>query len=160
MQHGLSYSIFGVLKMKISCNGKSKLKSFEGLRLVAYQCAAGVWTIGWGHTSGVKEGNKITVGQAELFLTSDLIPFENAINRLVKVTITQNQFDALICLIFNIGITAFTNSTLLKKLNAGDYAGASNQFLVWNKITLNGIKKPSLGLTQRRQSEKELFDRA
>ncbi|MWP61063.1 lysozyme [Gilliamella sp. Pas-s25] len=146
--------------MKISINGKSKLKSFEGLRLIAYQCSAGVWTIGWGHTTGVKEGDKITIGQAEIFLTGDLVQFENAVNKLVKVPINQNQFDALILLIFNIGITAFTGSTLLRKLNAGDYSGASNQFLVWNKIRVNGVKKPSLGLTQRRQAEKELFDRA
>lgn len=146
--------------MKTSCNGRSKLKSFEGLRLVAYQCSAGVWTIGWGHTVGVKEGDKITIGQAEIFLSGDLVQFENAINRLVNVPLSQNQFDALICLIFNIGITAFSTSTLLKKLNNRDYAGASKQFLVWDKISLNnGVKKPSLGLIQRRQSEKELFDR-
>lgn len=146
--------------MKTSINGKSKLKSFEGLRLIAYQCSAGIWTIGWGHTSGVKEGDKITAGQAEIFLTGDLVQFENALNKLIRVPVNQNQFDALICLIFNIGITAFTTSTLLKKLNAGDYKGASDQFLQWNKITINGVKKPALGLIQRRQLEKELFDRA
>lgn len=145
--------------MRTSVNGKSKIKAYEGLRLEAYRCSANVWTIGWGHTEGVKDGDRITIGQAELFLTGDLVQYEKALNNLVKVPLNQNQFDALISLIFNIGITAFKNSTLLRKLNTNDYVGASEQFLVWNKITLNGIKKTSQGLSNRRQAEKELFDR-
>lgn len=145
--------------MRTSVNGKSKIKAYEGLRLEAYLCSANVWTIGWGHTKGVKAGDRITIGQAEIFLTGDLVQYEKALNQLVKVPLNQNQFDALISLIFNIGITAFTDSTLLRKLNANDYLGASEQFLVWNKIALNGIKKTSQGLSNRRQSEKELFDR-
>lgn len=159
MQLGQSYFIYWVLKMKISNNGKSILKNFEGLRLIAYQCQAGVWTIGWGHTNGVKKGDQITITQAEKFLDEDLIYYENYINKVVRVVLNQNQFDALVCLIFNIGITAFTDSTLLKKLNGGDFSGASNQFLVWNKININGFKQVSPGLAHRRQSEKMLFDK-
>lgn len=145
--------------MKTSNNGKSILKNYEGLRLIAYQCQACVWTIGWGHTNGVKKGDQITITQAEHLLDDDLIYYENHINKVVRVALNQNQFDALICLIFNIGITAFTNSTLLRKLNAGDYSGASNQFLLWDKITINGVKQVSPGLAHRRQSEKMLFDK-
>lgn len=144
--------------MKTSNNGKSILKNFEGVHLTAYQCQAGIWTIGWGHTNGVKRGDQITISQAEKFLNADLIYFENAVNQLVRVELNQNQFDALICLVFNIGITKFSTSTLLKKLNSGDYAGASNQFLVWNKITVNNEQQISNGLVSRRKTEKLLFD--
>ena len=147
------------VKMKTSENGKSELKKREGCKLIAYLCAAGAPTIGTGHTKGVKIGDVITQEQADRYLADDLIKFEYEVNRLVKVHLTQNQFDAIISLVFNIGASAFATSTLLRKLNAGDFRGASEQFLVWNKITVNGVRQVSNGLSKRRQEEKEQFDR-
>ena len=139
--------------MKTSLNGLKIIKDFEGLRLKAYKCSAGVWTIGYGHTSGVKEGDVITKEQAEKYLKKDVISFENTVNGVVKVKLNQNQFDALVSLVFNIGSGAFKKSTLLKKLNAGDYDGASEQFLVWVKAGGQTLK----GLVNRREQERALF---
>lgn len=133
--------------------GKDILKVREELRLKAYLDGGGVPTDGWGHTKGVKLGDVITVQQAEDFLSMDLYDIELAINRLVHVDINQNQYDALVCLVFNIGITAFTKSTLLRKLNAGDAYGAADQFDVW--VFDNG--KKINGLVLRRKIEKTLF---
>ena len=119
--------------MNISQNGINLIKQFEGLRLKAYQCAAGVWTIGYGHTSGVKKGDKITPKQAEDFLRSDLEKFENAINNLVIAELNQNQFDALVSFVFNIGINAFKQSTMLKFLNNNSFPLAARQFDRWIK---------------------------
>ena len=119
--------------MQTSQNGIDLIKQFEGLRLEAYQCAAGVWTIGWGHTNGVKKGDKITLAQAEDFLRSDLEKFENAINNLVKTELNQNQFDALVSFVFNIGINAFKQSTMLKFINNGHFPLAAGQFDRWIK---------------------------
>jgi lysozyme len=96
---------------------------------------------------------KITAGQAESLLRKDITWVEKAVNKLVVVPLTQNQFDALSSLVFNIGEGGFANSTLLRLLNAGDYEGAANQFLRWNKqkgVTLKG-------LTKRREEERKLF---
>ena len=142
--------------MQTSQNGINLIKQFEGLRLKAYQCAAGVWTIGWGHTSGVKKGDKITSRQAEDFLRSDLEKFENAINNLVKAELNQNQFDALASFVFNIGINAFKQSTMLKFLNNNSFPLAAGQFDRW--IKSNG--KVLEGLVKRRKAEKELFLKA
>ncbi|MDC9592489.1 lysozyme [Xenorhabdus sp. IM139775] len=142
--------------MEISETGINKLKSYEGLRLKAYPDPATgsvPWTIGYGHTKGVKPGQVITVQQAEAFLRQDLIPIYGAIERLVKVPITQGQFDALCSFIFNLGIGNFTHSTLLKKLNAGDYQGAAGEFLKWDRA--NG--KELTGLCMRRESEQKTF---
>lgn len=139
--------------MKTSLNGLKIIKDFEGLRLKAYKCSAGVWTIGYGHTSGVKEGDVITKEQAEKYLKKDVISFENTVNGVVKVKLNQNQFDALVSLVFNIGSGAFKKSTLLKKLNAGDYDSASEQFLVWVKAGGQTLK----GLVNRREQERALF---
>ena len=142
--------------MNISDNGIELIKQFEGLRLEAYQCSAGVWTIGWGHTSGVKQGDKITTEQALDFLRSDLEKFENAINNLVTVKLNQNQYDALVSFVFNIGINAFKQSTMLKFLNAGHYPLAAGQFDLW--IYSSG--KKTQGLINRRKKEKDLFLKA
>ena len=124
----------------------------------AYLCPAKVWTIGIGTTvypNGlkVKKGDKCTQEQALEYLQHDLKSFEKTVNDSVKVDLTQNQFDALVSLTYNIGSTAFKNSTLLKKLNAKDYAGAADQFLVWNK----GGGKVLKGLVRRRDAERALF---
>ena len=140
--------------MIISKNGLDLIKHFESLQLKAYKCSANVWTIGYGHTKNVKEGDRISQDQANCFLMQDLYSVERAIIRLVKVKINQNQFDALCSLIFNIGISAFNKSTLLAKLNTGDYVGAAEQFRRWNKV--NNVVMA--GLVRRRQAEEDLFN--
>lgn len=137
------------------------IKEHEGLRLVAYLDSVGVWTIGYGDTGkDVVKGLTITKEQAENRLRKRLVEFEGYVNKAVKVKLTQNQFDALVSLVYNIGPTNFNESTLLRKLNAGDYVGAANQFLVWNKGRVDGMLKVINGLTNRRKSERELFLRA
>ena len=140
--------------MIISKNGLDLIKHFESLQLKAYKCSANVWTIGYGHTKNVKEGDRICEDQANCFLMQDLYSVERAIIRLVKVKINQNQFDALCSLIFNIGISAFNKSTLLAKLNKEDYVGAAEQFRRWNKV--NNVVMA--GLVRRRQAEEDLFN--
>ncbi|CDG18253.1 lysozyme [Xenorhabdus doucetiae] len=142
--------------MEISESGINKLKSYEGLRLKAYPdpaTGAAPWTIGYGHTKGVKPGQVITAQQAEAFLHQDLISIYGAIERLVKVPLTQGQFDALCSFIFNLGIGNFTHSTLLKKLNAGDYQGAAGEFLKWDRA--DGSELTDLRI--RRESEQKMF---
>lgn len=137
----------------IGTRGIALIREFEGLRLEAYKCPAGVWTIGFGTTQGVRPGMKITYSQAEEMLRRDLTSFETAVKNLVKVQLTSNQYDAIICFVYNIGINAFAKSTFLRKLNAKDYAGAANQFTRWNKAG----GKVLAGLTRRREAEKKLF---
>ena len=141
--------------MKISQAGIDLIKSFEGCSLTAYKCPAGVWTIGYGHTSGVRAGQKITQKQAEEFLKSDLTLYEKGVEKAVRVKLNQNQFDALVSFSYNCGVGALRNSTLLKKLNAGDYKGSSAEFPRWNKA--NG--RILAGLKRRRAAEKALFDK-
>ena len=140
--------------MIISKNGLDLIKQFESLQLKAYKCSANVWTIGYGHTKNVKEGDRISQDQANCFLMQDLYSVERVIVHLVKVKLNQNQFDALCSLIFNIGISAFKKSTLLAKLNNGDYIGAAEQFRRWNKV--NNVVMA--GLVRRRQAEEDLFN--
>ena len=130
------------------------IKNFEGERLKAYQCSAGVWTIGVGHTKGVKPNDRVTKEESRKLFAQDLITFKFEMLPLVKVDVTQGQFVALLSFVFNLGITSFKTSTLLKKLNQGDYVGASNEFLRWKYA--NG--KVEKGLLNRRQAEKALFD--
>jgi len=139
--------------MKTSKKGIELIKKYEGLKLKAYKCSAGVWTIGYGHTKNVKQGDVITEGQAEILLIYDLFDFENCIKKNVTIPLTQNQFDALVSLCFNIGCGNFLKSTLLKKLNEGKIAEAAKEFLKWNKAD----GKELAGLTKRRQEEMELF---
>lgn len=134
--------------------GINLIKEFEGCRLKSYLCPAGIWTIGYGHTQGVKPDMVITQLDAERFLRQDLKRFEDAISTLVKVSLTPNQFSSLVSFVYNVGINAFKNSTLLRKLNQKDYKGAANELLRWDKV--NG--KPLLGLTKRRIAEKDLFE--
>jgi lysozyme len=143
--------------MKTSTNGINLLKNFEAFRGKAYQDVVGIWTIGYGTTRingvPVKFSDVCNEQQAVEYLQSDLVKFETVINEDVKVPVTQNQFDALACFTYNVGIGAFGSSTLLRKLNAGDYSGAANQLLLWNKAG----NKVVAGLTNRRQSERSLF---
>ena len=139
--------------MKTSDVGIELIKKYEGCVLKAYKCPSGVWTIGYGHTNGVKSGMQITKTQALDYLKQDLSTFENVVTNYVKVPLNQNQFDALVSFSFNCGTGALKTSTLLQKLNSSDYNGAANEFLKWNKS--NG--KVLNGLVRRRQEEKELF---
>lgn len=139
--------------MRTSPEGVALIKEFEGLRLGAYLCSAGVLTIGYGHTGGVKKTDRITEQQAEQYLQDDLKKFENGVLRLVRVPLTQNQFDALVCFAYNLGVGSLGQSTLLKLINASDFTGAAKQFIRWNKAA--GRELP--GLTRRRIAESELF---
>ncbi len=136
------------------------IKKHEGLRLNAYMPTRNdVWTIGYGHTRTAHKGMIITEERAEQLLREDIKWVEKAIKENVKVPLTQNQFDALGSLIYNIGAGAFAKSTLLSRLNNGDYQGAAKQFLVWNKQTnrKTGVKEVLPGLVTRRKAEMELF---
>lgn len=145
--------------MKISDKGLRFIRREEGERLTAYADIVGVWTIGVGHT-GVVDGKPVTKGmtittdKSQELLINDLAKFENAINQLVKVPLKQYEFDALVSLVFNIGVGAFSRSTLLRKLNANDFKGASEQFLVWK----NAGGRPVQGLLNRRKREKDMFN--
>ncbi|WP_017402108.1 MULTISPECIES: lysozyme [Acinetobacter] len=144
--------------MTTSQIGINLITSFEDLRLNAYDDGVGVWTIGKGTTvypNGVKvkKGDVCTMEQAKTFFAHDLKRFENAVNSALTVVVNQNQFDALVSLAYNIGEKAFKTSTLVKKLNAGDYSGAADQFKVWNI----GGGRVLKGLVHRRAAEAELF---
>ena len=140
--------------MQISKDGLDLIKQFEGLYLKAYRCPAGVPTIGYGHTAGVAMGQTITQQQADDYLRRDVRRFERAVARLVTVPLTLGQFDALVSFSFNLGEGALAQSTLLRLLNAGDYAGAAAQFGRWNKAA--GRVLP--GLVRRRAAERALFE--
>lgn len=144
--------------MKVDAAGVQLISDFEDLRLTAYDDGVGVWTIGWGTTvypSGkkVKKGDKITLEQARQYKAYDLARFEKAVNDAVKVPLNQNQFNALVSLAYNIGEKAFTGSTLVKRLNDGNYKAAADQFLVW----VNAGGKRMQGLVNRRNKEREVF---
>jgi len=145
------------LKLRISQAGIDLVRQYEGLRLTVYKDSAGRPTIGYGHL--IKPGENfhtgITEKKAELMLASDLIATEDAVKRLVNVMLIQGQFDALVSLVFNIGAGQFQKSTLLRKLNAGDLAGATDEFIRWNKAG----GRVAEGLQRRRVEEREVFFR-
>jgi GH24 family phage-related lysozyme (muramidase) len=137
----------------INSKGLRLLKSFEGLRLDAYIDPVGVWTIGYGTTTGVRPGMRITEAQAEAFLKRDLARFEKAVADLVKVRLNSDQFSALVSFTYNVGEGALASSTLLRLLNQGDVLGAADQLLRWNR----GDQGELPGLTRRRKAERALF---
>ncbi|WP_416187225.1 lysozyme [Hafnia paralvei] len=144
--------------MQISGNGINLIKQFEGCRLTAYQDSVGVWTIGYGWTQPVDgkpvgKGISITQQKADDLLKQGVVQYEAGVHGLVTVQLNQNQYDALVDFAYNLGVNALKGSTLLKKLNAGDYAGAANEFTKWNKAG----GKELAGLTRRREAEKSLF---
>lgn len=145
--------------MKVSSKGLELIKEFEGFSSVAYLCSAKKATIGYGNTfwedgTPVKIGDQISKERAETLLKHVVDGFSVAVEVDIKIEVTQNQFDAMVSLAYNIGLGAFKNSTLLRQLNRGNFVGASQEFLRWDKS--NG--KPLLGLTRRREREKLLFD--
>jgi GH24 family phage-related lysozyme (muramidase) len=139
--------------MNISQSGLDLIKSFEGCVLHAYQDVGGVWTIGYGHTGGVREGQVISQSDADVMLKFDVQKFVNAVNENVKVSMNQNQFDALVSFTYNCGSSALHTSTLLEKLNKSDFVGASNEFDRW----VHAGGKVIQGLVNRRVKEKTLF---
>lgn len=146
---------------KVSHFGIEMLHDFEGFSEEAYPDPGSKdgkpWTIGFGTTringAPVREGMTISLGEAELAFEYDLERFEKAVRKAVKVPLTQHQFDALVSFTYNLGISAFLSSTLLRKLNRGDYMGAANEFPRWNK----NDGKVMDGLTDRRNTERQHF---
>jgi lysozyme len=135
-------------------NGLKLTQRFEGLKLASYLDQVGRWTIGYGHTgSGVHAGLTITADQAHAFLASDVAGAVACVNRLVTSAINQNQFDALVDFVFNLGCASLASSTLLRLVNNGDFAEAARQFQRWDHA--GGVVAP--GLLRRRQAEATLF---
>lgn len=140
--------------MPISDRGFDLIKAYERLRLKAYlPTPDDVWTVGYGHTKDVQEGDEVTEDEADAFLREDVKSAEDCIDTYVEAELTQNQYDALCSFIFNIGCGNFKGSTLCKLINAGNFEAAQKQFARWNKQ--NG--KPLAGLTRRRAEEAALF---
>lgn len=147
-----------------SDNAVELIKAFEGYHnarpdgtVSAYRCPAGKWTIGWGSTRGVRSGMNITRAEAERLLRRDMDECLAAVRRYIKVPLTVNQTDALVSFVFNLGEGNFRSSTLLRKLNAGDYDAVPTELAKWNKATVNGRKVALKGLTRRRAAEAALF---
>lgn len=139
--------------MKTSNKGIELIKTYEGCRLSAYRCPAGVLTIGYGHTKGVREGSSITMAEAEDLLKKDLEYFENQLTKL-NLGLTQCQFDALVSFCFNCGFSSFRNSTLYRRVKShAPEAEIRSAFAMWNR----GGGKVLPGLVKRRKAEADLF---
>jgi lysozyme len=138
---------------KLSKRGLQFIKEAEGLRLESYRCSGNVWTIGYGSTDGVTQGMKISNVEAENRLKRDVKRFEDAVNSLVNVDLTQSQYDALVSFSFNVGVAAFKNSTMLKLINKGQLDKVPNEFSKW----IFAGKKKVNGLVARRAKEAALF---
>ena len=143
----------GENNMKISQEGLSLIKKFEGCELAAYRCAANVLTIGYGSTKDVKEGDTITQEEADSLLLHEMYEYEGYINDMVKTDLKQNEFDSLVSWVFNLGPSNLSSSTLLQKLNNKDWNDVPNQIKRWNKA--GGQVKQ--GLIRRREAEALLF---
>lgn len=144
--------------MRTSLSGINLIKTFEGERLEAYLCPAGVWTIGYGHTNAagppkVFKGLTISKKGADDILRNDLIAYEGTVTEFVKVDLHQHQFDALVSFCYNVGSGNFLKSSLLRKLNAGDYTSVPSELMKWNKAG----GKELAGLTRRRRAEAALW---
>jgi lysozyme len=145
----------GVNSLIYSGNGLSLTEQFEGCELTAYQDQVGVWTIGYGHTGpDVVSGLTITQQQAQDFLAQDVTSAAACINRSVTIQLSQDEFDALVDFVFNLGVGAFQGSTLLVDLNAGNITAAAAQFDLWDHAGGAVVA----GLLRRRQAETALFE--
>lgn len=144
--------------MQLSYNGTKAIAEFEGFRDKAYKDSAGIWTIGYGSIKvddrPVQEGDTITKEKAVLQMQKDLAWAQTAVNKYVRVGLSQHQFDALVSLVYNIGETAFSKSTLLRHLNQQNFILAAQEFPKWNKAGGKTVQ----GLTNRRLKEKEIFE--
>lgn len=156
--------------MNVSDKGIRFIKNFEGCELEAYRCSSNILTIGYGHTgSDVRAGMKITKDEAERLFKMDLLVHENNVNKLVKVQLTQGQFDALVSLEYNIGYGNFKNSSILRLVNERKFKEAGSRFLFENKNAktpeekykgcwvFNNQKKVVQGLVNRRKEEQKMF---
>jgi len=144
---------------KINAAGLKLVQKFEGLKLEAYLCPAGVWTIGYGHTKGVKKGNKITADEANQLLAQDLAECGEQLQKYIRVPLHDNQFAALASFVFNVGIGSLLASTLLKRLNTGDYDCVPSELSKWVKAKnpKTGKKVTLPGLVKRRAAEGQLW---
>ena len=140
---------------RINTEGFTLIKQWEGLELRAYLCPADVWTIGYGHTATAREGMIITEQDAERLLLRDLALFEAEVSRAVEVVLSDNQFAALVSWAFNVGVQAMRRSTLIRKLNQGDYASVPSELARWNKVGNRVVH----GLSNRRAAEAGLWAR-
>lgn len=140
--------------MKYSLSGEHLTEQFEGCKLAAYQDQGGRWTCGFGHTSGVTAETTCTPQQAEEWLMQDIQTAASNVNRLVTIPLTQSEFDSLCDFCYNVGGGNFASSTMLKLLNAGDTAGAADQFERWDKVGGQVVA----GLLRRRIAEKQEFE--
>ncbi len=145
--------IINMQNMEISQEGLSLIKKFEGCKLESYQCAAGVWTIGYGSTSGISEGMEISQQRAEALLLEDVAVFEEAVNKAVEVPLEQYEFDALVSWTFNLGPANLNSSTMLKVLNENKKNEVPAQMRRWNKANGETLQ----GLIRRREAESLLF---
>jgi lysozyme len=148
-------------QLRCGPRGLALIKEWEKCVLTAYQDEKGVWTIGWGHTGAdVGRGTKWTQSEADAVLGLDVVWAEDAVNRLVHMRLNQCQFDALVAFVFNVGARNFKFSTLLKKINGGDFGACPTQFRRWNKVTdpATNETRVSNGLTRRRNAEVALFN--
>lgn len=147
--------------MRISQTGRKLIQEFEGLRLDPYLDPAGLLTVGWGHLvrpgEPFRRGRRISIEQAEDLFTRDVARFEIGVFESVKRKLSQNEFDALVSLAFNIGLTNFRRSSVLRFLNRGDRLAAANSFLLWSKARIGGKLVTLTGLKRRRQRERDLF---
>ena len=129
------------------------IREVEGFKREAYQDEGGVWTIGYGHTRGVKEGDTVSTHKANMYLNTDLVIFEIQLQKLIRADLNPNQYLALLSFIYNIGATQFANSTVLKYVNEGKFELVPDELRKWNKVN----NEVSLGLTRRREKEAKLF---
>jgi lysozyme len=149
-----------MMSRDVSAEGRALIQQFEGLSLAAYLCPAGKWTIGYGHTDGVKPGDRITALHADSLLAADLAVFSRSVETCIAGAPTsQHEFDAMVSLAFNVGLGGFAGSTVLRLHKAGDTAGAANAFGLWRKITdpRNGKLVDSAGLMARRARETAFY---
>ena len=140
--------------MKISSEGLELIKHFEGCETTAYQDSVGVWTIGYGHTKGVEEGQTCSIEDTETMLADEMDEYEGYINNMVKVDFEQHEFDALVAWVYNLGPTNLGESTMLKVLNGGQFARVPDQKKRWNRAGGQVLA----GLVRRRTAEALMFE--
>ena len=140
-------------KMKISEDGLELIKKFEGCETTAYQDSVGVWTIGFGHTKGVEEGQTCSIEDAESMLANEMDEYEGYINNMVKVDLQQHEFDALVAWVYNLGPTNLGESTMLKVLNGGQFDRVPEEMNRWTRAGGKILE----GLVRRRQAESLMF---
>lgn len=147
------------MNMKINYDGIQRIKRLEGWRESQYLDAVGLPTIGYGHLIRINERfpNKLSQIEGDRLLIKDIIPFENKINKIVKVKLNQNQFNVLVSFLFNLGVNALDRTTSLKVLNSGDYKSFANRLLMWNKGMINGKLTVIQGLNNRRIEDRKIF---